>query len=92
MKRKKAREAEIDENNHIVREVEVKARLSCEAEETLKAQKTIFPLWTLEQILKEVVENPNVYWLEPVGSFDLANSLHLQLDLPITPKASLSQL
>ena len=75
--RRKIRRAEIDENHRIVREAKEKARVAHEAEETLKAQKTIFPLWTLEQILKEAIDNPNVYWLEPVGSFDLENSLDL---------------
>lgn len=55
----------------------------------MKSHKTIFPLWTLEQILNEVVDNPNIYWLEPVGSFELENSSDLQLDLLITPKAFL---
>ena len=52
----------------------------------MKAHKTIFPLWTLERILKEAVDNLNVYWIEPVGSFDLENSSDLQLDMPITLK------
>ena len=85
-KQRKAREAEIDETNHIVREAEEKARLAREAKDTLKSQKTIFPLWTIERILKEAIENPDVYWLDPVGYFNLENSLDLQLDLPITPK------
>ncbi|CAI9263321.1 unnamed protein product [Lactuca saligna] len=40
-------------------------------------------------ILNKAIDNPNIYWLEPVGSFELDNSLDLQLDLSITPKAFL---
>ncbi|CAI9294471.1 unnamed protein product [Lactuca saligna] len=47
----------------------------------------LMKLWDQKHILNETVDNPNVYWLEPVVSFDLENSMDLQLDLPITPKA-----
>ncbi|CAI9302656.1 unnamed protein product [Lactuca saligna] len=87
LKRRKGHEAEIDEHNHIVKEVEEKARLACEAEDTLKAQKTIFPLFTLEHILKEAIENPNFYWIEPIGSFDLGKSSDPHLNFPINLKA-----
>lgn len=43
----------------------------------------------MERILNEDVDNSNVYWLEPVISFDLENSSDLQLDFHITPKALL---
>lgn len=55
----------------------------------MKAHKTIFPLWTLERIINEAIDNLNVYWLKPIGSFDMENSSDLQLDMPITPKAFL---
>ncbi|CAI9264994.1 unnamed protein product [Lactuca saligna] len=58
-----------------------------EVEETLKPQKNIFPLWSMERILNEAIDNPKIYWLEPVGSFELENSLDSQLDLPTTLKA-----
>ena len=35
------------------------------------------------------IDNPSVYWLEPVTSFELENTLDSQLDFPITPKAFL---
>ncbi|CAI9287310.1 unnamed protein product [Lactuca saligna] len=91
LKRRKSREAEIDENNQIVREAKEKARVEHEAQLTLESRKLLFPLWNLERILNEMVDNPNIHWLEPVASFELENTLHLQLDVPITPKAFLFQ-
>lgn len=39
--------------------------------------------------MNEAVNNLNSYWLEPVRYFELENSMDLQFDLPITPKAFL---
>ncbi|CAI9282331.1 unnamed protein product [Lactuca saligna] len=66
-----SRDAEADENLRVAREAEEKERVARKAGETFKAQKTIFPLWTHERILNEAIDNPNSYWLDPVGSFKL---------------------
>ena len=79
--RHKSRDVEIDNNLWIEKEAEEKEKVAREAEENLKAQKTIFPLWKLERILNEAVNNLNSYWLEPVRYFELENSMDLQFDL-----------
>lgn len=53
----------------------------------MQPQKTLFHLCSFQHILNEVIDNPNVHWLEPVGLFNFENSPDSQLDLPITPKA-----
>ncbi|CAI9291498.1 unnamed protein product [Lactuca saligna] len=78
---------ELDENLRVAKEAEEKEKAARDVEETLKAQKNIFHLWTLERILNEDIDNPKIYWLEPLGSFKLQNSPDPQIDLPITPKA-----
>lgn len=42
-----------------------------------------------ECILNEAIDNPNVYWLEPIASFELQNTSESQLYFIITLKAFL---
>ncbi|CAI9302848.1 unnamed protein product [Lactuca saligna] len=74
MKRRKDREAQMDEHQRIVREAEEKEKSKREAQVTLESQKLLFPICSLKRILSEVVDMPILYWLEPVASFDLQNT------------------
>ncbi|CAI9261730.1 unnamed protein product [Lactuca saligna] len=47
-RRRKAREAELDENSSIVREAEEKERDEKEAQTTLNSKMLLFPKWTLK--------------------------------------------
>lgn len=67
-----------------MREAEEKDRKEKEAHDILESRKTFFPLWTLERFLHEAVDFPNVHWLEPVTSSELANTKDSQFDMPIT--------
>ncbi|KAL7600730.1 hypothetical protein Lser_V15G23049 [Lactuca serriola] len=49
-----------------------------EAHDLLESRKTLFPLWTLEKVLKEAIETPSILWLEPVISLDRINSVDSQ--------------
>ena len=73
--RRKACRTEIDENHRILREAEEKERNDREAKITFKTQKLIFPLWSMECILNEAIDNLIVYWLAPVVSLELENRL-----------------
>lgn len=86
LKRRKAREAQIDEHNRIVREVEEKEKAEREAQVTLETRKLLFTFQTLERIMSEDIDIPSQYWLELVMSYELLNTQDSQLDLPITPK------
>ncbi|CAI9299726.1 unnamed protein product [Lactuca saligna] len=79
----------MDKHQRIVCEVEEKEKAKCEAQVTLESHKLLFPLWTLERILNEAVDNPSIHWMNLVASFDLENMLDLQFDMPLTPKAFL---
>ncbi|CAH1444107.1 unnamed protein product [Lactuca virosa] len=81
------REAQMDEHQRIFCGAEVKENVKREAQATLESRKHLFLVWTLKQILSEVVDMPSQYWLEPVVSFDLQNTQDSQLDLPMTSKA-----
>ncbi|CAI9302956.1 unnamed protein product [Lactuca saligna] len=70
----KARDTEQDENLRVANEVEEKEKTAREAKDTLKTQKTLFPLWTLEQILNEAIDYPNAYSLEPVAFDKIVNA------------------
>lgn len=50
-------------------------------------KKTLFSLWTLERLLKEAIESPNINWLELVISFDLENKMDSHFDIPITRRS-----
>lgn len=39
----------------------------------LETHKSLFPPWTMEHIHKEAIDDPSIYWLEPLISFDLKN-------------------
>lgn len=75
--KRKSHDAEIDENLGIAKEAEAKEREAREAQVTLDTQKLLFPAWSVECILNEAIDNQNIYWLEPVVSFDLENSVDL---------------
>lgn len=46
--KRKSRDAKLDENLRVSREAEEREKATRKAEESLKAQKTIFPLWSTE--------------------------------------------
>lgn len=58
--KRKSRDTEIDENLRISKEPEAREKESREAQVTLETQKLLFPSWSMERILNEVVNNPNV--------------------------------
>ncbi|CAI9302686.1 unnamed protein product [Lactuca saligna] len=87
LKRRKAHEAELDENQRILREAEGKEKAVRESRSALESRKLLFLVWTLQIIQIQPVDSPNQYWLESVVSFDLQNTQDSQLDLPITSKA-----
>ncbi|KAL7600728.1 hypothetical protein Lser_V15G23040 [Lactuca serriola] len=68
-------------------EAEATERKMKEAHDLLESRKTLFPLWTLEKVLKEAIETPSILWLEPVISLDRINSVDSQFDMPLTRKA-----
>ncbi|CAI9271277.1 unnamed protein product [Lactuca saligna] len=88
LKRKK-RDQELDEAQHVAKEAEATKKEACDAQVTLKTQKSLFPPWSMERILNEAIDNRSVYWLELVVSFDLDNSSESRLEFPVTPKAFL---
>ncbi|KAL7598236.1 hypothetical protein Lser_V15G23055 [Lactuca serriola] len=59
-------------------EAEATERKMKEAHDLLESRKTLFPLWTLEKVLKEAIETPSILWLEPVISLDRINSVDSQ--------------
>ncbi|CAI9294314.1 unnamed protein product [Lactuca saligna] len=73
LKRRKDHEAEMDEHQCIIREVEAKEKAEKEAQVTLESKKLVFPTWTLKHLQYEVVDMPREYCLEPVVSFELQN-------------------
>ena len=76
MKRKK-RDKELDETLQIAREEEEKERKKKEEHDTLVCKQALFPPWTRETLIKEAIEFPSTYWLEPVTSFDCQNTRDL---------------
>ncbi|CAI9290870.1 unnamed protein product [Lactuca saligna] len=74
LKRKKARDAELNEAQRIIKEAEKKERAEKEAQATLKSRMLLFPNWTLKKIQRDVVDMPDQYWLDPVASFDRQNT------------------
>ncbi|XP_023741432.1 uncharacterized protein LOC111889514 [Lactuca sativa] len=45
-----------------------------EAHDTLVCRQALFPLWSLEKLMKEAIESPSTHWLERVVSFDYENT------------------
>ncbi|CAI9301617.1 unnamed protein product [Lactuca saligna] len=88
LKRKK-HDQELDENLRVAREAEAREREARDAQLNWETKKVFFPSWSRERILNEVIDNPNVYWLELRTSFKQENILGSQLDFLITPKAFL---
>ena len=62
LKRRKARDAKLNETQRIVKEAEEKERAQREAHATLKSIMLLFPKWTLKKIQHDAVELPNQYW------------------------------
>ncbi|CAI9302361.1 unnamed protein product [Lactuca saligna] len=56
LKRRKTREAKMDEHQRVIREAEVKEKAQHEAHVTLENRKLLFPKWTLKRIQNEVIE------------------------------------
>ncbi|CAI9284529.1 unnamed protein product [Lactuca saligna] len=69
------KKGDLDENLRIAREADAREKELCDAQVTLETEKSIFPTLTIEHIMNEAVENPSIYWLDPVVSFDLENTL-----------------
>ncbi|CAI9285353.1 unnamed protein product [Lactuca saligna] len=84
----KACDVILDENMRIAREAEENEKAEREAQTTLAGKKLLFPPWSLEPISNEALDNLRLHWLEPITSFELKNTLDLQLDFPITKKQS----
>ncbi|CAI9263071.1 unnamed protein product [Lactuca saligna] len=72
---RKYRDKELDENLPIEKEADAREKELRDAQVTLETQKYLFPPWTMERIMNEDIDNPSAYWLEPVVSFDLENTL-----------------
>lgn len=71
----------MNENARIAKEAEERQRKQKDAHDTLESRKKLFPLWTLEKLIDEATEFPNVHWLDPVVSFDLENTKGSQFDI-----------
>ncbi|CAI9303427.1 unnamed protein product [Lactuca saligna] len=68
LKRWKAREAQMNEHNRIVREFEEKEKVKREAQVTMESRKLLFPLWTLERIMSDTEDIPSQYWFAKLYS------------------------
>nr|KAJ0210427.1 hypothetical protein LSAT_V11C400177580 [Lactuca sativa] len=66
--KRKQHDRESDENARAAREAEEKDRKMKEAHDLLESRKTLFPLWSLEKLVKEVNDSPSTHWLEPTWS------------------------
>ena len=64
----------------VAKEAEAAEKEAREAHVTLKTHKALFPPRSMEWSLNKAIDNPNVYWLEPVASFELENTSESQLD------------
>ncbi|KAL7600401.1 hypothetical protein Lser_V15G23655 [Lactuca serriola] len=81
------RDKEVDISTRVAREAEEAERKQKEAHDLLESRKTLFPSWTLERLIKEAIDTPNILWLEPVISLDRSNTVDSQFDMPLTRKA-----
>ncbi|CAI9272354.1 unnamed protein product [Lactuca saligna] len=70
-------------------ELEAQEKEAMDAKVTLKTHESLFPPWTMERILNEVVNNPILHWFKPMVSFELVNSVDSQFDFPVTPRSFL---
>ncbi|CAI9263191.1 unnamed protein product [Lactuca saligna] len=59
LKRKKTRQARINEHNRIVREAEEKERAKREAQVRMESRKLLFPLWTLDRMMSAIIDLPS---------------------------------
>ncbi|CAI9296750.1 unnamed protein product [Lactuca saligna] len=86
---RKKRDKELDDIERVRKELEAQEREVVAAKFTLKTQESIFPPWNMERIQNEAIDNPSLYWLEPLVSFDLVNSTVSQFGFLVTPRAFL---
>ncbi|CAI9281669.1 unnamed protein product [Lactuca saligna] len=84
LKRRKGREANINEHQRIIHEAEEKERAEKEAQTILQSKKLLFLAWTMKRIQNDAVDLTSHYLLEPIVSFDFQNTQDSQLDIPIT--------
>ncbi|CAI9296682.1 unnamed protein product [Lactuca saligna] len=89
--KRKYRGKDLDEIDRVAKEAEAREKKAHDAQVYHETQKALFPPWSMERILNEAINTPSVYWLDPVVSFDLENTLESQFDFPITLKAFLFQ-
>ena len=73
--KKQGRDKDADISARVAREAEEAERRQKEAHDLLESRKTLFPPWTLEKLLKEAIETPNILCLEPVISLDRSNTI-----------------
>lgn len=85
--KRRNRDKEPDENSRIAKEAEERERKQKEAHDLLESHEILFPLQTLERMIKQAIDSPSTHWLEPVVSFDCENSTDSQFDMLITRKA-----
>lgn len=60
------RDKELDDIEHVSKEAEACEKEACDAQVALKTHKALFPPWSIEQILNISIDNPTVFWLEPI--------------------------
>nr|KAJ0227884.1 hypothetical protein LSAT_V11C100043130 [Lactuca sativa] len=66
---------------------EEREKIEKDAHDTLVCRQALFPLWSLEKLMKEAIESPSTHWLEPVVFFYCENTRDSQFDMPITRRA-----
>lgn len=59
LKRRKAREVQLDVNQRIVREAEAKEKAEKESRSALESRKLLFPIWKLKRIQSQAIDSPN---------------------------------
>lgn len=79
----------LDDLQALNQELEAKEAEEEVAKVTLATRHTLFPLWTLERIKKEAIDESSTYWLEPSVSFELDNTVEFKLGIPLTLRAFL---
>lgn len=86
---RKKRDYELDNLLRVHKELEDQEKEAEIGKVTLATQSTLFPLWSIQRIQKEVVDDPSTHCLEPSVSFELDNTSESQLDFLITRRAFL---
>ena len=65
----KKRDKELDELNALRQKLDGEDAEVKNSAFILESQKSLFPAWTLQRILKEAINLPELYWLEPKTFF-----------------------